>query len=81
MASGATYGGAAAAFSLGWIGSSEFGILAGTLIGLAGLVLKAWDTWRTDRARQAVLQMRDEEHDARMQSQKLNALPSQSGEL
>jgi hypothetical protein len=54
----ATYGGASASV-LGWMLSSEFGMLAGLLIGLGGLAMSWHFQRKRDRREQA-------EHDRRM---------------
>lgn len=54
----ATYTGAGT-FTVGWLLSSEFGILVGIVIGVAGLVMQFYYSRKKDKREQA-------EHDARM---------------
>lgn len=54
----ATYAGAGASV-VGWLTSSEFGVIAGVLIGVAGLAVNWYYRHREHRREQ-------EEHDARM---------------
>lgn len=54
----ATYTGAGA-FSVGWLLSSEFGILVGIVIGVAGLLVNLYYSRKRDKREQA-------EHDRRM---------------
>jgi hypothetical protein len=55
----ATYGGASASI-LGWIVSSEVGIMVGILVGLAGLLVNWYYRYKKDRREQR-------EHEKRMQ--------------
>ena len=54
----ATFGGAGGAV-VGWIFSSEFGVIAGVAIGLAGLLVNWYYKYRQNKREQ-------QEHDARM---------------
>lgn len=62
IAGKATYTGAGATV-LGWLVSSEFTVLAGLLIGVVGLVVKWYYSWREDRRQQI-------EHEHRMKGLK-----------
>jgi hypothetical protein len=73
VASKVTYGGAAAS-SVSWFFSSEFGVLCGILIGLIGLGVNWYFKRREDRRHQA-------EHEARMRKLRLDTSPAPMGEM
>jgi heme/copper-type cytochrome/quinol oxidase subunit 2 len=68
----ATMGGAAAS-SVSWFLSSEFGVLCGIVIGVLGLLVNFWFRRREDKRHQA-------EHEARMRKLRDSA-PAPMGEM
>ena len=56
----ATYGGAVTV-GLGWLLSSQFAVLVGAVIGVAGFAVQWYYRWRTDQREQA-------EHEQRMKA-------------
>jgi hypothetical protein len=79
-ASKATYGGAGASVA-SWFLSSEFGVMAGLLLGVAGFLVNLYFKRQENDRQQARARREEEEHQARMRKLERDSSPAPLGQL